>query len=247
MGRALKGLRTIMYLIFICVCTAANGEEAQVLKLGYIDLPEVFDSSGKGAPYNELMARLLKRIALPYDSRFIPSARSNAMMQQGRIDCVFPAIPHFYDRGIPTLLSEATNKVSSHIFSSESPAIKGIAEADEKIIAYRQGMNFGQLVNQYPNVDFVPVETQRNAMSLMYRRKVDGYLAYYPDIILSMSEMEFSRLHVSLDHPLSRSEDKLECSDTPNNRLFIQRFNQELQKMKTSGELRQVLGNYYNF
>ncbi|MGJ8678959.1 hypothetical protein [Paraglaciecola sp.] len=240
----------LIFSFALCVMFAtpvfSSSLDAEKIRIGYIDLPEVLDRSGKSAPYNELMARLLNRIAMPYSTLFIPSARSNYLIHQKRIDCVFPVIPGFYKRAVPTLFSEATNKVTSHLFSVTTPAIQSLEASSGKMIAYRKGLIFGTLFDKFQFVRFVPVETEDIAIKLLHSNKVDGYIAYYPDITLSLNAETLSLLKFNKDKPLTSSEDKLECVDTPINRVFIEKFNHQLQKMKTSGELKHILNKYYN-
>jgi ABC-type amino acid transport substrate-binding protein len=243
----LKSRIAFVVLISFASFQAQLATSAEPITIGYIDLPEVLDSSGKSAPYNELMARLLKRTGQPYNTLFIPSARSNYLLNQNRINCVFPVIPHFYKRSMPTLFSTATNKVTSHVFSISSPAVNSIKDLTGKMIAYRKGLIFGTLFDKFELVRFVPVDSESVALRLMRENRVDAYLAYYPDIKISMDENDRKQLFYSKEFPLTSSEDKLECTDNTLNKRFIEKFDAELNKMKASGELKQVLGSYYNF
>ncbi|MCF2949766.1 transporter substrate-binding domain-containing protein [Paraglaciecola aquimarina] len=237
-----------LYILFVCFTTHSSAVyAAKKIIIGYIDLPDVLDSSGKDAPYNEFMARILSRIENPYDTLFIPSARSNYLLQQKRIDCVFPVIPNFYQRSDPTIFSDTTNKVTSHVFTLKNDINDSLENLNGKMVAYRKGLIFGTLFDKYKYSRFVAVESEDLAIKLLQQKRVDGYLAYYPDITMSLSEKTLNLLHFDKEQPLTMSEDKLECVDTKNNRDFMEKFNQELHKMKLTGELQQILGRYYNF
>ena len=227
-------------LSFACLA----GEQAVI---GYIELPKVLDSKLKSSPYNRLMAKLLARIDLPYSTQFVSSGRANALMHQGRLDCIFPVVPGGYQRSVPTILSDTTNNVSVHLFSAKPPGFTSLKEMEDKVIVYSRGMYFGDLFRKNKNIKFLAVDSEDIAIKLLFKNRADAYLAYYPDIKLSLDKEQYRQLVFDAMQPVAVSEDKLECADNAKNKAFIDKFNKELDKMKASGELKLILGDYFNF
>jgi len=89
-------------------------------------------------------------------------------------------------------------------------------------------------------------ENNEVLLKMLFRNRADVVIAFMPDILLAAKKLDSPMPH-STDiwfiekHPVS-----IVCHDTLSNRAFVQQFNKHLQKLKETGQLREILGPLVN-
>lgn len=242
--RCVSMIRLLIFLLLIINC--CNAAEQKPVRLGFSLLPGVLDENNS-SPYNQLLDVVSKRADIDFDGNFFPSIRSNHFLENGQIDCIYPIAKGGYKRQIKTLFSESFNTVTTHLFTLQQQKINSLQDASGKTVVYLRGYLFANLVLDTQNsISFVPVENTDAALQLLMNGRADAYLEYMPDLKFGLSERRFTELSANLSNPLQTLEDVIECSDTIKNRDVITVFNSVLADLKSSGQLKQILGEYYN-
>jgi len=239
----------VIFLLTIGIMPSIAYSDDKV-NVGYVELTKVLDSVHTSSPYNQLMATLFSRIETETNAKintlYIPSGRLNVLLQNGSVDCIFPVVPNGYDRKMATIFSDGTNNVASFHFYLQNKKKAPLEQGEKEVIVYNRTSYFGKLFEQPHDVKYIAVDSQQIAINLLRKGRADGYLAYYPDIKVSLSEQDFQQLIFDKAKPVTESIDKMECADTEKSQNFLIKFNAELRKMKNSGEIKHILGDYYN-
>jgi ABC-type amino acid transport substrate-binding protein len=215
------------------------------VKIGLAQLPGVLSFEEDNAPYNKLLKTLINSLPFKVTVDYYPTARLNLLLNTSKLDCIFPIAKGEYVRPIPTINSQPINTISMHLFTLTPPALVKLEQIDGKILTYPRGYLFSNLLLN-SNAMKMPVSSPSSAIGAMEKGRADAYLNYLPDLKFMLSSKEFGRLIFDKNKSLRTVSDVFECIDNSKNNTAISLINSELVKLKESGELKRILGTYYN-
>lgn len=237
-------IRLGIFLFLLMGSCLVSGQTS--VSVGLSRIPGVLDEK-PSSPYNKLLNVISDKADIEFDGSFFPSIRSNHFFENRQIDCIYPIVKGDYHRPIKTIFSDRFNIVTSHFFTLQSPAISSLKDASQKIVAYQRGYLFATLVlDGNNNITFTPVDNTMAALQLLKTGKADAYLEYMPDLKFNLNKEGFEKLVTDINNPIQTIEEVMECANTEDNREILRAFNSVLADLKASGELKAILGDYYN-
>ena len=207
-------------------------------------IPKVMEYASPDAPYNKLIVHLDQRFPDTITYEFVPSSRSNKLLNTKQVDCLFPIIP-IQSREVETQLSEPINGISAHIFSLGPEVYTDITQLNDKLIVYLRGYLFGGIISRHSKLHFFAVSNQEAALGMLEKQRAHAYIDYIPDIRFVFNPAQLAKLKYSEQHPIFKEFDRLECLKTKTNLAFLNKVNQEIDTLRSSGKLKKMLGKYY--
>ncbi|NVK25830.1 MAG: transporter substrate-binding domain-containing protein [Gammaproteobacteria bacterium] len=234
-------LRNILTIILLLQLPQALAKQ---VKIALTHIPKVMEYDTPDAPYTKLINVLRSEFGLEFEPIFLPSARANKLLNDKKIDCIFPIIPTS-SRFVDTLFSSPVNGIRAHFFSKDGKQYKSIEELAGKTVVYLRGYLFADLIANNRQVSFLPVNSQQAAFMILAKQRADVYLEYIPDIRYTLSSEQMATLSYSKKHPIIKNNDRLECLTSERGKAFLKDFNDKIQILRASGELRKILGDYF--
>jgi ABC-type amino acid transport substrate-binding protein len=240
-------LKFFLILIFTSFAIESADHSSKELRIALLHTPGVLESASDNFPYNKLLTYLSENYKPAFYTSYYPYERANYLLQTKQVDCLFPVVKGEKREELETLYSETINNISVLIFSLESE-YKSFEEIKGKTVIYYRGFGFGHWnLKDKDQIVFVPIEDKKNATNLLKKGRATAYIDYYPDIKKTVSPEELSRLKYAKKHPLKNFEDSFECYNSEDNKKFIIWLNKMIRTMKSSGQLKYFLDDYYNF
>lgn len=207
----------------------------------------VTDKDDESAPYNRLLGALIEHTKFNIQRDYYPTARSNLLLEQQMVDCIFPIAEGAYRRDIQVIYSQSVNRVTTHLFSYGEQPFLHLSDVADEVVVYIRGYLFGELVKTQPyNVSFVPVDSHQSALQVLQSGRAKAYLEYMPDLRFALTASQIQPLRFAKAHPVQETFDIFECYASSQNAQFIKNLNQVLTRLKSTGQLQQLLGDYYN-
>lgn len=217
---------------------------AEHIKLALTSIPKVLEYRNSEAPYNQLVSHLEQQLNMPMELLFMPSSRSNQLLDSRKIDCVMPIVPG-NNRKSETFLSTPINGIRAYLFSIPPAKYSSLDQLEGDLVLYLRGYLFGGLIREKSQINFFPVHNQMAALSMIEKGRAKAYLEYVPDLRLVFSPEQLSLLAFDEENPIIKSKDHMECLDTKKNRAFVAAFDREIKSLRASGRLAELLGKYY--
>lgn len=245
--REVSMYKLLFVALFIATMTVkATEKQHQAIRLALMQVPGIMEYNAQDAPYNKLINHILKTSPVSISTQFLPYSRAEKRMRNNRIDCRFPVVWGKQKEDFPTLYSLTINQVSVYLFSYDR-AIGSLDEISGQTVIYLEDYDFGYWdIEDKEKVTFVPVVNQSNALKVLQSGRASALMDYYPDIKMSIPRATFAELKFAHDSPIKSFQDTIECTDTKRNRKFIAWINQQIETLKTSGRMHQLLGEHYN-
>jgi ABC-type amino acid transport substrate-binding protein len=239
--------RLFLILIFASFTIEAADNSRKDLTIALLHTPGVLESESDNFPYNKLLTYLSENYESKFFTRYYPYKRAESLLLTKQVDCLFPVVKGKKREEFDTFYSETVNNISVFLFSIESD-YKSFAEIKGKTIIHYRGFDYGYWnLKDKDQVVFVPIENQKRAVGILQKGRATAYIDYYPDIKQTVSPKDFSRLKYSKKHPLKSFEDSFECYSSEDNKKFIIWLNKMIRTMRSSGKLKYLLDDYYNF
>lgn len=197
----------------------------------------------KVGDYDKILTVISKMIGKPINYEVLPPARVENGLKTGSLDCVIPLDRRFWDGKESLINSEPLNVAKIFIFSrkNEGP-YTSLDQLKGKKLGARRGMPYGPKIDKDYLLDLVTTDDQ-NVQKLNSKR-IDAFLAYYPDMPLWAKEHK-SPLPNHAQVPFDTHKDAFLCRDTPDVREFLKSFDEAVVKLRKSGELKKMLGDTY--
>jgi ABC-type amino acid transport substrate-binding protein len=232
-------LLRISLLFFI-----AFNVNAQQVKLALTTIPHVLEHDVSDAPYNKLVSEILAKTKHNIYTEFMPSARANLLLNQQKLDCIFPIIPT-QTRSIKTKQSVPINGIRAYVFNINNEPFTKLSQLNNKIVVYLRGYMFGDLIAENKTIKFFPVSSQNAALGMLKKNRAEAYIDYIPDLKFALSPTEFSSLNYDENAPVIVTDDVMECRSTAEVLMFLEELNQIIETLRQSGRLKKILGRYY--
>lgn len=241
-------MRLIFTLLFLTCCYShASKIPRNDIYFAILETSGVLEADDPTRPYNKLMSRLIETAPFTIKTKYLSYEKAMVGLESQRVDCVFPVVRGKQRAHFETVYGESVNQIAVFLFSLEGK-FKSFQEVQKQTVLYYRGYDFGnwELKDKHL-VHLFAVENKRNVVKLLEKKRAIAYIDYLPDLKQSMSLADFSKLSYDPSYPLKHFEDTIECYQSEKNLEFINWFNDEIREMKATGELKTVLGNYYNF
>ncbi|NIB39117.1 transporter substrate-binding domain-containing protein [Pseudomaricurvus alkylphenolicus] len=199
--------------------------------------------------YNLLFSSLRER-GLTFELAVMPFTRILRDVQSHQ-HCIFPASLNAIKtakpvyRDLALIASDPVDHISLRVFTRrDSPKISDLSELNGKRIALWGGLSEDIFLGDIDaKIETTPDELIR--LRMLDKGRIDAILGFTPDVSLAAEKLGIRPPHY--DETLALFHDEgasVVCHDTPPNRQFLDQFNQILSELKTSGELRQILGEH---
>ena len=206
-----------------------------------IDIPGLHDSKGGGA-YDQIINEAAVSTGLA-SLKVFPPARAEAQFASCTNCCFSPANKNqeFYDFGADITQTLPMNVAKIYIFSPPGSAeISSLSALKGKKVGIRTGMPYGKTFDAAGLKTSAVSDIGQNIKKVQGKR-LDAFIAYIPDAYIAFKDMGISPFPHAKSTPIAVHEDSLVCRGV--SASFIESFNTNLQKMKTDGKLKAVLGD----
>lgn len=244
---SLQLIGKVAIILFATLILVSGFCRADQIELAVSRIAGITDEDNPEAPYNRLLDALLNNSKFHLTRNYYPTVRSNYLLEDKRVNCIFPIAKGAYRRHIQVQYSEPVNSITTHLFSLNSPPYEDLQEVANEVIVYIRGYLFGNLVKTQPhNVTFVAVDSTHKAIELLASKRAKAYLEYMPDLRFALTPAELSAIQYSPSSPIQVTEDVFECYRSEQNKAFLSSINESLAQLKVSGKLQEILGDYYN-
>ncbi|NQZ32568.1 MAG: transporter substrate-binding domain-containing protein [Oceanospirillaceae bacterium] len=201
----------------------------------------------------DLLWQDMRKQGVEVDLQLKSFTRYKRAFKKDTNSCIFPA-------NLDVVTKVVGKKSKAKFISAESVDYVGLvaiteagdtkietrADLAEKNIAISPILNSSNFLQGIDSAALKLADNNEVLLKMLYRHKVDAIIAFMPDILLAAKKLNYPLPH-STDiwfikkHPIS-----IVCHDTANNRIFVQQFNKQLQQLKKSGRLREIMGPLVN-
>lgn len=216
------------------------------LLLALFELPGVLQPHNHTLPYNRLIKHIKDVTPYTLETQFLPYSRAEKMLVNRQLDCMFPVVKGESTEQLSSFYSNTVNHVAVYLFSLDRPLQSFTEISDQAALRLsNHGFGYWSLTGE-EHANWIAVDSRETALRIMQSGRAAAFIDYYPDIKVALSEEDFKRVKFSAKHPINRLEDAVECSDVNKTRVFVSWLNDELLRLNQSGELQQILGEFYN-
>lgn len=204
---------------------------------------------GNTTQYNKLLSTL-QRDGLAFDVEISPIKRvirdfigHNQCIFPSSLDAIKSTAPQY--QSIAMIQSNPVDYVSLHVFTKQGrPIIRSMSELNGKTVGLWLGYDLENF-HEGLKVTIETTPTEEIRVKMLDRERVDAAISFIPDVNIVADKYNIPR--PNYDKNLALLDNigaSLLCHDTPNNRVFISRFNEMIDDLKASGELRRILGEH---
>lgn len=231
------------YLCLYCIIFLPNAIKAEPIKLYVQFIPSLFQYDNQGV-YDQLI-RLATPDGYSISLQVLPNHRASNKFKTCTNCCLSPANlnPNFYSFGKEVKATQPLNRAKAYIFSlTEDEVYTKLSQLVGKRVGLERGMNYGKAVAAG---DFIPsvTNTLLQNFKMLAIHRIDTMIAYTPDIYQAFKEVDPNRFHYDEMQPIAIHNDALVCRDVELD--FIKGFNTNLESLRNTGELKEVLGELY--
>lgn len=243
-----KNMYRIAGLILGLMVFSSFGEERvhDELSLALFELPGVLQPLNDALPYNRLVKHIDGTTPYAMTTQYLPYSRAEKMLRNRQLDCMFPVVKGESTKQLSSFYSATVNHVAVYLFSLDRP-LRSFDEISDQAALHLSNHGFGYWsLTGKEHANWIAVGSREIALRVMQSGRAAAFIDYYPDIKVALSEDDFKRVKFATEHPLNRFEDAVECSDSNKTRAFITWFNSELETLNRTGQLQEILGEFYN-
>lgn len=235
-------LRLFKHLTVVLVTLSFTVFANNPVRVALTPIAQVLEQGDSSLPYSKLIEVMQQRLDVTTSYDYMQSDRAIRLFDAGKLDCVFPTMK-FDSQQQPIEFSEPINGVALHLFSL-GKTYRSLSELEHKLVVHLRGYEFTREASQNPNVGFFSASEHKLAMEMLKNGRASAYLAYFPDIRLLAADFN-TQLQYQKTAPLYKSYDSFQCSNSQTSKYFLQQVNKLLRQLKSSGELKSMLGAYY--
>lgn len=218
----------------------------QTIKIASYQIPGVIERDKSGF-YDKVILKILKNTHKNYKYAVYPPARANSKFETKNADCLFPLDRRFYkSEGSSNFInSSPINTAKIYIYSPEG---KGPYSTIEEIKGKRIGTKRGTPLGprwESAKLNSIKVDTDEQNLKMLNAGRLDVFLAFIPDMNILKINKGIKLGNFNKLKPFDVHFDSLLCHKNKYTKKFVESFNIELMKLKSSGELKKMLGISY--
>lgn len=223
-----------------------HAEEA-VTELYLHQVPYYMDSPENGT-YVDLMQGFTEQFGHQFDVKMASSERIEKLLVLGVKEfCSLGfSVELAASEGLPTghlVESQSFNRIHSSILSHKNIPINHVDNLHQRALVVYHG-NVKDAEERLPEgveVSIVTVSSLDALIKVVINQRVDAGFVTSPDILMSpYFQQEQSQLHL-VDLPNSNRRESLVCFNSPKLRLLVKRFDQYIEALRQSDELKQYI------
>jgi ABC-type amino acid transport substrate-binding protein len=245
-------MRTVFVFVWWLALLAPASAAQPAVTIAAINLPGLIQPDQQGS-YDRLLARASAIAGWPWQFRLLPPKRA-ALALSKETGCAFGFdLQHFNDISEPAksrlISAEPFNRAKVFLFSTFANQFSDVIYVQGYRLGARLGVNYGaefeRFLAEHPEqVEFVP--TDEGNIEKWRLRRIDGFLAYFPNMNgYYRQHAGTTALQYAANSPLITYHDGVVCPDTPLNAVFIRELNSALAQLTRTGEVKDILGQYY--
>ncbi|MCP4264532.1 MAG: amino acid ABC transporter substrate-binding protein [Candidatus Brocadiaceae bacterium] len=232
-------MKNLLKSLLILAAPIALNASAEMNLVGY-DIPTLTQVDGQGA-YDKIINQVKSVSGKNWNYTVMPPARADNAFSSGSADCIGPLDKDFYTGG-DVIQTDYFNIAKIYIYTAEgSTALTSAEQLKGKNVGARKGMPYG------PDFDSAGLKVSyvssidKNLKKLKAGR-LDAFVAYVPDAWFVPGVQALSH---DENKPLAVHEDAFTCKNTTAAQAFVKEFNAALAELKSSGKVREILGDTY--
>jgi len=226
---------------------------ATEVTIAAIDIPGLLEPGQNGA-YDRILARVAELTGEKWQLNYLPAKRANAALT-AEGSCAIPYDLHHFNEGGtdskgPLIASAPINVAKVYLFSApDSTPLGEIPDKPHFIVGVRRGLPYGQDVDHLiasHQERFLFANSEDSNVRMLLSGGIGAMLAFLPDI------NNYYQLHPGTpalvydkQRPIVVYKDSVVCPSTPENLRLIDQINNGLTQMRSSGELKKILGQNY--
>ncbi|TQV84664.1 transporter substrate-binding domain-containing protein [Exilibacterium tricleocarpae] len=197
--------------------------------------------------YNKLFHQLAA-MGLEFELVVRPLTRVMRRFAEGS-GCFFPtsmnaikmAVPHL--ASMPLVASAPVDQISLRVFTRAGAGkITDLQQLNGRRVALWNGLD-PEIFLQGLTVKVETTPSEEVRVRMLEAGRIDAILGFTPDVLLAADALALAPPHYDESLALFRDEGaSLICHESPVTRRFVAQFDQYLERLKKSGELRNILG-----
>lgn len=230
--------------LLVVVVLLLSRSWASSLSIIALDLPGLHHADGSGV-YDQIIQEAFAFLPQKPERQLFPPSRADKQFERCTNCCISPmnTNPEFYLSGPDVVQTEAMNVAKVYGFSSPGTGIySDIESLKNKSVGVIKGLPYGKSVDA-AKLNLVAVRDLPKLLTLLEKRRIDVFLAFVPDVYVMFNEMNMTPLPHDPEKPIVVHPDALVCRGVE--AAVIQGFNANIRRMKTSGRMRDILGDSY--
>ncbi len=196
--------------------------------------------------YNDVLKTVLLEMEMPKAYQPLPYKRAKVDFKGNAGSCLYPSDISHLSRGkeidVPENYIQAAPLiwVESHIFSRYGePPLTSLEALKGRKIAYPNGSALPTVLEEY-GASFLPTTTETAKARMLVAGRVDHMSGSLPDNIFVFKSMGRPLPPYNPDLALVRVGVTVVCHDTPENRAFVDAFNDALARLVAAGDMAAV-------
>ncbi|HXA46151.1 MAG TPA: transporter substrate-binding domain-containing protein [Burkholderiaceae bacterium] len=223
------------------------------ITIAAIDIPGLLEPSQNGT-YDRVLARIAEMAGEKWQLNYLPAKRVNAVLT-AEGSCAIPYdLHHFNEISAESkgalIASLPINVAKVYLFTApDSVPLGDIPDKSHFVVGVRRGLPYGQDVDRllvsHPE-RFLVANSEESNIRMLLSGGINAMLAFLPDINhYYQTHPGTPALVFDKEKPIVVYKDSIVCGNTPENSHLIDQINNGLTQMRSSGELKKILGQNY--
>jgi hypothetical protein len=227
--------------------------QAAPVTIAAIYIPGLLEPSQNGN-YDRILARLGELAGEKWQLKYLPAKRANAVLTSEGTCAIPYDLRHFNETHVDSKMmlvaSAPINVAKVYLFTAPDSAPLGeIPDKPHFVVGVRRGLPYGQDVDRLianHQDRFLAADSEDSNIRMLLSGGIGGMLAFLPDINnYYQTHPGTPTLVFDKEKPIVVYKDSIVCGNTPENLHLIDLINSGLAQMRSSGELKKILGQNY--
>ncbi|MCY4360640.1 MAG: transporter substrate-binding domain-containing protein [Gammaproteobacteria bacterium] len=235
---------TVTFIALGLMFVISTLAKADVVSIAAVKIDGLLQEDGKGL-YDQIISAVGRTDGIRYEVVPLTPKLALASFESGERDCLAPANinPDFYNLSIDTVASKSLAEAKIYLFTKTgSQPTHDLSLFAGRKVGVRSGISYGNKVKNSAIRPVAALTIEANIKNLEDGR-IDAFLAYWPDAYSVFDVMGIPELPHDVDNPIAVHEDSLVCRANEKGKTIVNRFNEGLGKLESSGELARISGN----
>lgn len=225
----------------------ANQTDKSEIVFAVNTIDGLLEEGSETMAYSRVLNLIKQRSKYNIAFKHNPATRAMKLLETREALCLFPSSLALKQHQNNKVGSLPINTAKAYFMALKKISTERMLRTDlpPLKLGYWRGNTYGGKIEQLSHHILVDADTDIQAARLIERERIDVMLAYIPDSLnLIYANPEKPWLFDQNSHFYTQ-DDSFVCHDTPLARALIDDMNQIITSMKTSGELKSILGENY--